>query len=78
MKKAIRNIAAAILLILMYSTTSVVYSQPSPPPPPADHGHETNQSGGSAPIGGGLFILIGLGIGYGAKRMYDAKKEIAD
>lgn len=77
MKKSIRNIAIGFILIITISATNNVYSQPSPPPPPADHGHETNQSGGSAPIGGGVFILLGLGIAYGTKRFYDARKEIA-
>ena len=30
--------------------------------------------GGPAPIGGGLFILLGLGAAYGSKKVYDLKK----
>ncbi|MDG1902329.1 MAG: hypothetical protein P8I80_08865, partial [Bacteroidales bacterium] len=51
-------------------------SQSSPPPPPSAHGESGNQSaGGGAPIGGGLFILLGLGAAYGGKKLYDMKKE---
>ncbi len=46
-----------------------------PPPPPPGHGSTGNQTGGNAPIGGGLFILIGLGAAYGGKKLYDMKKE---
>ncbi len=43
--------------------------------PPASHGATGNQSGGSAPIGGGLFILLGLGAAYGGKKLYDHRKS---
>ncbi len=47
-----------------------------PPPPPENHGEEGNQNAGNgAPIGGGLFILLGLGAAYGAKKVYDIQKE---
>ena len=47
------------------------------PPPPDTHGATDNQapSGGGAPIGGGLFILLGLGAAYGGKKLYDSRKE---
>ncbi len=32
-------------------------------------------SGGGAPIGGGLFILLGLGVAYAGKKIYDFKKR---
>ncbi|MDP2722912.1 MAG: hypothetical protein Q8O72_09150 [Bacteroidales bacterium] len=31
--------------------------------------------GGGAPIGGGSLILIGLAAAYGAKKLYEMKKE---
>ena len=31
--------------------------------------------GGGAPIGGGLFILLGLGAAYGGKKVYNFVKE---
>lgn len=46
-----------------------------PPPPPQEHGSDINESGGSAPIGGGLFILLGLGAAYGSKKLYNMGKD---
>ncbi|MBI9036530.1 MAG: hypothetical protein JEY97_00235 [Bacteroidales bacterium] len=47
-----------------------------PPPPPSGHGGSTNQTpGGSAPVGSGLFILIGLGAIYGSKKYISKKKK---
>ena len=47
----------------------------NPPPPPPGHGSTGNQQGGNAPIGSGLFILIGLGAAYGGKKIYDLKQD---
>jgi len=48
----------------------------SPPPPPS-HGQTGNVTppGGGAPIGGGLFMLIGLAAAYGGKKIYDWKNS---
>lgn len=32
-------------------------------------------NGGSAPIGGGLFILLAMGAGYAARKLYIARKS---
>ncbi len=46
----------------------------SPPPPPGGgHGGGGNSQG--APIDGGLGILLALGAGYGAKKLYKARQE---
>lgn len=67
-----------VLLVVMIITISIsvnIYSQP-PPPPSSGHGSSTNQAPGEgAPIGGGLFILLGLGAAYGGKKLYDLRKE---
>ncbi|MBL7105940.1 MAG: hypothetical protein ISS18_16565, partial [Bacteroidales bacterium] len=34
--------------------------------------------GGGAPIGGGLLIMLSLAIGYGTKKIYDARKKVLD
>jgi len=53
----------------------------SPPPPPGGAGTtNTNKgnnqlAGGGAPIGSGLFILVTLAFGYGAKRAYSMRKS---
>ncbi len=44
------------------------------PPPPDDHGEDGDQQ--PAPIGSGIAILLALGAGYGAKKVYDARKKI--
>lgn len=31
--------------------------------------------GGGAPIGGGLFVLLGLGAAYAGKKIYNYKKQ---
>ncbi len=69
MKKFI--ISTAVVLAFLFSTA--IYAQPEPP----DHGQGTNQPppGGGAPIGSGLFILLGLGAAYGGKKLYDMNKE---
>jgi hypothetical protein len=69
--KAIHKVLLTTLIIL---TSSALFADPPPPPPPTEHGIEGNQDAG-APIGGGLFILLGLGAAYGGKKIYDMKKE---
>lgn len=69
--KKISIILATILALTISSTT---YAQ-APPPPPPDHGSTGNHNGGNAPIGGGLFILLGLGAAYGAKKLFELNKE---
>ena len=46
-----------------------------PPPPPGSHG-----GGGdfeAAPIGSGLLILLSLGLAYGGKKVYNARKRFS-
>ena len=46
------------------------------PPPPTQQGQSGNQPlGGGAPIAGGLGILLALAAGYGAKKVYDARRN---
>ena len=69
-----KTIIITLLVIIASVTTTSLFAQ-APPPPPPGHGQTGNQTGGNAPIGGGLFILIGLGAAYGGKKLYDLKKE---
>jgi len=62
----------AVLLFIFFSIS--LYAGAPPPPPPA-HNSSGNIPGGGAPIGGGLLILMALGAGYGAKKVYDYKKR---
>jgi hypothetical protein len=65
-----------ILLVIIASVTTTNLLAQAPPPPPPGHGSTGNQTGGNAPIGGGLFILLGLGAAYGGKKIYDIKKAV--
>ena len=64
------QILITILLFTFTTSTNTLFSQV--PDPPGEHGSNTNQpSGGSAPIGGGIIILLGLAASYGGKKIYD-------
>ena len=74
-KVFLRMIFAALLAV----PATLVFAQDPPPPPGGGHGQGGNQTpGGSSPIGGGIAILLTLGAAYGAKRVYDARKRIAE
>jgi len=70
----LKKITLTILVITGLTFSLDVIAQ-APPPPPPGHGETGNQTGGNAPIGGGLFILIGLGAAYGSKKLYDLRKN---
>jgi len=77
MKKIKKIIAILSLTICLIAPISLLSQDVPPPPPPCGHGETTNQDAG-APIGGGLFILLGMGIAYGgvkAYKFYQKKKE---
>lgn len=63
------------LLVIIASVTTTNLLAQAPPPPPPDHGETGNQNGGNAPIGSGIFILLGLGAVYGGKKIYGMRKE---
>jgi len=72
MKKNIKT----FLLVLVFSLFAATgFTQPPPPPAGAGHGASGNQTGGNAPIGGGLLILLGLGAAYGGKKLYNMHVE---
>ena len=75
MKKMKSLLMIAVLIICIGPMS--LFSQDVPPPPPGGgHGAATNQEGGrGAPIGGGLFILLAMGSGYGAYKIYQKKKK---
>jgi hypothetical protein len=70
MKKYILTIITIIFFILPFQS----YSQGAPPPP-GQHGQSGNQAAGNAPIGSGLILLLGFGIAYGGKKVYNIKKK---
>ena len=64
---------ASILIVFLILSLNL---SAQPDPPSSGHGQSGDQpNGGGAPIGGGLLILLGLGAGYGAKKLYRMGKE---
>jgi len=77
MKKVILNLILVGLLIIV-PVIMVSASAPPPPPPPGGPGTGELPIGGSAPIGSGLVMLISMGLAYGAKKLYNARKRIEE
>jgi hypothetical protein len=75
MKKIVTQLA--IILVLTTAINPHLSAQQSPPDPPGNHGQSGNQEAGSnsAPIGGGLGILLALGAAYGGKKVYKAWQQ---
>jgi hypothetical protein len=74
------KILVKILLIpafmLLFNFTT--FAQSAPPPPPG-HGEAGNQPvGGDSPIGAGIGFLLLMAGGYGAKKVYDARKKLQE
>jgi len=76
--KSLKKIAS----VLAISLITLSLSAQSPPPPNNDGGGSSsgpsgsgNTVGGNAPIGGGLFLLLGLGAIYGGRKLYNMQKE---
>jgi hypothetical protein len=58
--------------ILMISGFSLLAQ--APPTPPENAGGSGGPVGGGAPIGSGLVLLIAMAVGYGGKKVYNARK----
>lgn len=79
MKKVVKYLAAfTVLMLLSFSTSLLAQPGPGTNPggdpvggPPIGGG-----GGGSAPIGSGIVLLITMAAGYGAKKVFDARKQI--
>lgn len=59
------------LMVILFTLFSFNIARSTPPPPPG-HGQSGDQE---APLGTGLGILAVLGLAYGAKKLYDARKD---
>jgi len=77
MKNIIRLIQVLMVSFLLSSVVLDVSAQGPPPPPPDGHGATGNQppTGGNAPIGSGLAILLVMGAAYAGKKAYEVKSE---
>jgi hypothetical protein len=80
MKNIIRN-GKSLLVVLLFSLLTIgAYADTTPPPPPGGAGANNtnggnNQLGGGTPVGGGIFVLLSLALGYGGKKFYDFRKK---
>lgn len=74
MKKLLRIFSITAMMIVI----PVLFSLADPPEPPAPGGGGTPTGPPvGAPIDGGLSILLALGAGYGARKLYSARKTKA-
>lgn len=81
MKKAIKIVFLTVTISLATVAFSSLFAQPMPggtggDPGPGGGGGGT-PVGGFVPVGSGLVILLALGAGYGSKKVYDARKKLA-
>jgi len=65
-----------ILIVGLFLALGTLEAQGPPPPP--DPGGGDIPIGGSLPIGSGAIILITLGVGYAAKKAYQAREKIIE
>jgi len=74
-----KNILRTILVISFLTAIPIISTAQIMGPSDPDGTPQGQPIGGSAPIGGGLFILLGLGAVYGSKKVYELnKKELDD
>jgi len=78
MKKTIKILSATLLLVITVSLNTV-HSQPAPGN--QSGGNDVGGApigGGTAPIGGGLVLLLALASGYGVKKYFETGNENPD
>ncbi|MDT8393691.1 MAG: hypothetical protein RQ761_07590 [Bacteroidales bacterium] len=69
-----KSIGVVILIFIFLVAASVmVHASPPTPPGPVPGTNETYIGG--VPIAGGVLILIALALGYGARKLYNARKR---
>ncbi|MCX6267697.1 MAG: hypothetical protein NTW16_10120 [Bacteroidetes bacterium] len=72
-----KTIKTVFILLAIFALPLV--SLPDPPGPPGSGTAGSTQGGGQVPVGapidGGLGILLALGLGYGGKKLYNARKS---
>ena len=77
MKNRFKILVIGLTLGFIIGFSAIGFTQP--PPPPAGHGSSGDQSpGGTAPIGSGLVILLGLGAAYGGKKIFQAWRKVEE
>lgn len=76
MKKTLRKLILVVSIIGAGAMINTTDAQPRPGDPGIGGGGAGGSGpiGGSAPIGSGLVMLLAMGLGYAAKKVYDARK----
>lgn len=77
MKKIIRNIIVAAFLICSPLFMNNIFAD-QPPNPGGGPGGGDDPVGGGAPIGSGLALLITMGVAYGGKKVFNARKKLME
>jgi len=72
MKKVIQILAIALVILVPVILTA----QPLPYDPGIGGGTGATPVGGGAPIGGGLLIMLSLAIGYGTRKIFNARRKV--
>ena len=73
MKNFMRSFVLLFTVCLFSLSFSFVSADPTDPPPVPDHGQNGSGPVG-APIDGGVGILLLMGAGYAARKLYSVKK----
>lgn len=78
MKRILKFLIAIPLFSLVFHSTSVM-AQPVASGHTGSHAESRPPAGGgSAPIGGGIFILLTMAVGYGIRKIFDARNSIVE
>ena len=79
LKNTIQQIKILFIAALLSMISVVAFAQNNvgPPPPPGGSSaeHQEDKLNAGAPISGGLYILLGLGILYGGRKLYQMRDE---
>ncbi len=67
-----------VLLFQLFLIIPTATGNGIPLPPPDPGATQNNETGGGAPIGGGLGILAGLSLAYAFRKSYRKQKEQHD
>jgi hypothetical protein len=70
-----RQLIKLLLTGFLSLTLSIGLLAQDPPDPPEEHGSgDDEQPGGNAPLGAGVYLLLGLGAAYGASKFHLLKR----
>lgn len=75
MKKLLNILMLSAVLLAVVCSADQAMAQAPTPPPVGGTGSGDQPIGGSAPIGGGIMLLIAMGAGYAVKKVYKNNQE---